>query len=239
MENNKRIYCENFCAGSLKSIDELKLYIKSRLQDIVGCYAGTINQPDSELVDLILVDACFIIELFLVNSEETTENYYHLFRSPWLRKALEQDLILFENQLPYSLLQDLYDFSMPASCFNPPNEVKLPKQPHICHEQRYCLSCFHHCLRCFRRTPPRDYSIGVANAEPVHPFLKRTCEFFKEYSKGRFVRNGVSPKHFTDLVRHFLCPEEEMTWVDIRLIPVKTIYDARKLKEAGGKLQAT
>ncbi|XP_050368959.1 UPF0481 protein At3g47200-like [Argentina anserina] len=233
MENNKRMYCENFCAGSMKTIDELKLFIKSRLQDIVGCYAWTVIQQETELVDVILVDACFIIELFLVNSEETTGNYYHLFRSPWLRKALEQDLILFENQLTYSLLQDLYDFGMPSSCFNPPNEVKPQKQPHTGHEQRYCLSCFQHCLHCVHRTGPHDNFVEIANSEPVHPFLKLTCEFFKEYIKGKFVRNGVAPKHFTDLVRHFLCPEEEMTWVDNRRISVKNIYDARTLKEAG------
>ncbi|BBG97294.1 iron-regulated transporter 1 [Prunus dulcis] len=92
--------------------------------------------------------------------------------SPWLRKAVEQDLILFENQLPYSLLQELYhDFAVPVS---------------------------------------------------------RSFQPCKE--------NRVKPKHFTDLVRHFLCPDKEMD-CEHNNAPVKNIYAAKKLRASGVKFR--
>ncbi|KAB2626860.1 hypothetical protein D8674_020478 [Pyrus ussuriensis x Pyrus communis] len=208
METHKNMYYKNFSARCSKEDDELKKFVWARQEQILRCYAyaGTIKL-EKHPVDIIVVDACFIIELFLMNSPETNnhENNY-ILRSPWLRKAVEQELILFENQLPYSLLQELYDFAVPASC-----------SPHS--QER-----------------SGDHYIDVSEAEPVpdHPFLKLTCEFFKDYSKGKSVKNGVEPKHFTDLVRHFLCPEEEMTFVH-NACPIKNIYAVRKLKAAGVK----
>ncbi|CAL2240903.1 unnamed protein product [Prunus armeniaca] len=205
MENHKRIYCENF-------------------------FTGTINQGDNfDFSEVILVDALFIIQLFMMDSENP-ENDYHILRSRWLRKAVEQDLILLENQLPYFLLQDLYNFAMPVSCFYPRNEVQAQEQGN---RQQRCfdLDKICYCLPCCRRSHPHDHSVlTVEAAKSVHPFLKLTCDFFNSYSEGKSVRKGVTIKHFTDLVRHFLCPAEEITWVDT---PIKNIYDARKLKAAG------
>ncbi|ONI22377.1 hypothetical protein PRUPE_2G125200 [Prunus persica] len=240
METHKKIYYENFLARFNKNDDELKQFIKTRQENILRCYAGTI-ELNKDFEDIIVVDACFIIELFLMNfcEPENHENDY-ILRSPWLRKAVEQDLILFENQLPYSLLQELYqDFAVPASSnFQPCKEVQEQANRHsnTNHYLQYCSPCCRHCFPCCWWIPSKDQSIVQVEPANDDPLLKLTCEFFKYYSKGKSVKNGVRPKHFTDLVRYFLRPDKEMDF-EHSSTPIKNIYAARKLRASGVKFR--
>ncbi|KAL6125827.1 hypothetical protein ACLB2K_073878 [Fragaria x ananassa] len=121
MEKHKQIYSDNFRKRCLEGkdklpaetqkVDMLRNFIKDSRGSIFSCYAGTIDLSvnEDEVVEIILVDACFIIELFLRNCETECHGQDYILSSPWLKKAIELELILFENQLPYSLLQDLYE----------------------------------------------------------------------------------------------------------------------------------
>lgn len=191
MEKHKQIYSDNFRKRCLEGkdklpaetqkVDMLRNFIKDSRGSIFSCYAGTIDLSvnEDEVVEIILVDACFIIELFLRNCETECHGQDYILSSPWLKKAIELELILFENQLPYSLLQDLYE---------------------------------------------------LVQAVP-YSFLQLTCEFFKDFSKGESVKNGLNPKHFTDLVRYFMLPYtgEEMTWVKT----INSKYSITMLTTAG------
>ncbi|XP_021812373.1 UPF0481 protein At3g47200-like [Prunus avium] len=236
MESHKKEYYENFCQRTSKKEEELENFIREREGDIRGRYAGAF-ELDIDFVKVILIDACFILELFLRNvncQTEKNENYY-LLRSPLLRKAVEQDLILLENQLPYPLLQALYHFANPTySSSNPGKNVQEKEEAD---DLQHCLPCFQPCFPFSRSTPSDDLPIGIEKTEPAydHPFLKLTCEFFREYTKLQPIENGVQVKHFTDLVRYFMWPEN-MTWKgNGEYIRTKTIYEVRKLKEAGVK----
>jgi len=65
---------------------------------------------------MVLLDAVFIFELFLRNEEYLGDNRKYqddfIIGQPWLRAAIRRDLILLENQLPFSTLNDLYDCAM-------------------------------------------------------------------------------------------------------------------------------
>lgn len=239
MEAHKKKCYERFCIRSSKSEEELSTFMKDRRVNVLKCYAGTFNfKSDIDFERVILIDACFIIELFLSNSEpENQDANYYILRSRWLRKAVEKDLILFENQLPYSLLQDLYDYAFPSASSNGHlGSGVLQAQEHV-HQDSTKQCCFPY-LRPNETAPTvninsRENSI---QSEPFeHHFLELTCKFFKEYSKGKSVRNQFKPKHFTDLVRHFLCPYNELSWKNNYSAPVKIKYHARKLKAAGVK----
>ncbi|XP_021819710.1 UPF0481 protein At3g47200-like isoform X2 [Prunus avium] len=233
METYKKMYYENFCERrTKKSENELKDFIRERKQDILHCYAGT-----TELrVDVILVDACFIIQLFLLNFEDNKNDY--ILRSEWLRKAVEHELILFENQLPYSLLEELYKFAMTAASPSS-HPVKESQEQNVegnesSRDNQQYNSC---------STGPRDHTNSVDQSDEPEPrFLTLTWEFFKDYSRGKSNRKEVKPKHFTDLVRYFLCPEfpGEINFpVDdgVPVVPEKSKYDVRKLTAAGVKFR--
>ncbi|XP_011001909.1 PREDICTED: UPF0481 protein At3g47200-like [Populus euphratica] len=148
---------------------------------------------------MILWDAVFIFELFLKDREfmedkdkpqgkKDTEKYKndYIIAKPWLRLAVQRDLILLENQLPFWILDDLYGIvskyiitcSCPpkAGCSCPPETDKT------------CCSC----------VPKTDCCC------PCITFPVLACKFFETYNKKQTCLQ--KPLHFTDLVRYFLLP---------------------------------
>ncbi|ONI22372.1 LOW QUALITY PROTEIN: hypothetical protein PRUPE_2G124800 [Prunus persica] len=152
MESHKKKYYENFCQRTSRKKEELETFIREKEDDILRCYAGSI-EPDIDFVKVILIDACFILELFLRNCQTEKHENYYILRSPLLRKAVEQDLILFENQLPYPLLQGLYDFANPTySSSNPRKNVQEKEEAD---DLQHCLPCFQPCFPFSDATPSR------------------------------------------------------------------------------------
>lgn len=93
-------------------------------------YAEDINLDKYRLVEMFLVDACFILELFLkcrVISMQKFELIQHedlfpfesLARNFAMVQTLRNDLMLLENQIPYVILQQLFNLIFPE---NPPLE---------------------------------------------------------------------------------------------------------------------
>ncbi|KAL6289822.1 hypothetical protein ACE6H2_007332 [Prunus campanulata] len=161
-------------------------------------------------------------------------SFYHNFHSTTPILAPLSPLGSYEralqDKLPYPLLQALYDFANPGKNVQEKEEAD---------DLQHCLPCFQPCFPFSRSTPSDDHPIGFEKTEPAydHPFLKLTCEFFWEYTKLQPIENGVQVKHFTDLVRYFMWPEK-MPWVgNGDYIRTKTIYEVRKLKEAGVKFR--
>ncbi|KAL6130584.1 hypothetical protein ACLB2K_068963 [Fragaria x ananassa] len=162
------------------------------------------------------------------NGGECTKDY--ILSSPWVRKAAEQDLILFENQLPYFLLQELYDFAFGASSISHPvKEIQSHKS-----STNNKRNCFQKCFPCYCGIHPIDHHVMKMDHDESEPelyhdkFLELACNFFNNYSAGKSVK--VKPKHFTDLIRHFMCPEEKMSWEENT---TNSMYRMRKLTAAG------
>ncbi|KAM7493051.1 hypothetical protein LguiB_027660 [Lonicera macranthoides] len=73
------------------------------------CYAELLVIGSDEFVSMLLIDACFIIELLL-------RSYYtdlhkedgHVFSTPWLYNRIHSDLILLENQIPFFVLEKVF-----------------------------------------------------------------------------------------------------------------------------------
>ena len=90
----------------LKSCISAILHAETEIKDT---YAATINHED--LGKMLLLDACFILELFFRYSErELSEKVQNdpVFRSEWMLSTLRRDLALLENQIPFFLLQRLF-----------------------------------------------------------------------------------------------------------------------------------
>ncbi|KAK4592767.1 hypothetical protein RGQ29_017064 [Quercus rubra] len=94
--------------------DELKGHARAERKlfrdEIRHCYAVEISQP-KDFVNMILLDSIFIIELFLRYYEDPKDEKDYILSKPCLKDGIMQDLILLENQLPFFILDRLYDLS--------------------------------------------------------------------------------------------------------------------------------
>ena len=60
---------------------------------------------------MLLLDACFIVELFRKFKQDLWDDDDNVLRTSWVRKKLARDLLLVENQLPLFVLQEFYDIT--------------------------------------------------------------------------------------------------------------------------------
>jgi hypothetical protein len=63
-----------------------------------------------EFVKIILVDAAFVVEVLLKSSNHKLQDENdRIFQKPWLIQDVWTDMLLLENQLPFFILEDLFE----------------------------------------------------------------------------------------------------------------------------------
>lgn len=127
----------------LKMIEELKLrYLKSLLlrknenvdtfisaaaeieQEARNCYAEAVILTTAEFIEMLVLDACFIVELLRKShgrdsgdDRDRDRDHDPIFQMAWILNSLRRDLILFENQIPFFVLCKMFDLII-----NEPNQ---------------------------------------------------------------------------------------------------------------------
>ncbi|XP_062173381.1 UPF0481 protein At3g47200-like [Alnus glutinosa] len=184
MEEQKVKYLSDFCRKNEKSQEDLASIFKEKEVEIRRCYAETskLNRIEGLCVlfpKMIILDGIFIIELFRRNSKEEERKKDYILSKPWLRDGIQHDLLLLENQLPYFVLEDLYNFAYPgsSSCNNNHKEIEQTKNP--------------------KEVPKQDT-----------PFLKLCRKYFSKYDQQPDSSIAAEVKHFTDLLRYFFYPSD-------------------------------
>ncbi|KAF8023308.1 hypothetical protein BT93_F0723 [Corymbia citriodora subsp. variegata] len=79
-------------------------------------YQEKLTQGNSELVEVILVDAAFLVELFIRNYNWNHDPGHRdqndeIFSKQWMSNAVFHDLLLLENQVPFFVLENLYNLT--------------------------------------------------------------------------------------------------------------------------------
>ncbi|KAG2274499.1 hypothetical protein Bca52824_057054 [Brassica carinata] len=90
--------------------------------DIRGSYSEDLGYESEKLVEMMVLDGCFILTLFLIVSGKVVYTNLDdpIFRMAWILPSIRADLLLLENQVPYVLLQTLFETSnlVTNSCLN-------------------------------------------------------------------------------------------------------------------------
>ncbi|KAG7986482.1 hypothetical protein I3843_03G083400 [Carya illinoinensis] len=74
-----------------------------------GCYAPPIGRPSNEFAEILVLDGCFIIELFLRHTNrELRDMNDPVFTISFMLQLLYHDLCLLENQMPWFVLERLF-----------------------------------------------------------------------------------------------------------------------------------
>ena len=93
-----------------------------------ACYAEPIHTRVSTLAEILLVDGCFMLELFIRYSKvDLRVQDDPLFYSSWIILTLQRDLALLENQIPFFVLERLYSQVVESSTIG----QSLPSLPEL------------------------------------------------------------------------------------------------------------
>ncbi|KAK6927507.1 Protein of unknown function DUF247, plant [Dillenia turbinata] len=113
MEAHKLRYLEKFLklVEAKVSLEDCIRAIKSRIERIRDSYAESIDMSNENFVQMILVDSAFIIELFLLSRYDSVDEIDPICRKPWLIDDVSRDLRLVENQLPFFILEELFNLA--------------------------------------------------------------------------------------------------------------------------------
>ncbi|CAL2268348.1 unnamed protein product [Prunus armeniaca] len=109
----------NESATSRESFESF--FINTLAEKIASCYVGRIGcHPEEFIIEIIGLDGYFILELFLRYYEHYNLNMMleeqsddPIFNTIWIIPALRQDLALVENQIPFFILQTLFEAIKP------------------------------------------------------------------------------------------------------------------------------
>ncbi|KAL2538440.1 Plant protein of unknown function [Forsythia ovata] len=103
------------------SVDTYVMAIRSLEEKARKCYAEPINFDEDELVEMLLVDGFFIIELLRKHGiDEFRDKDDTIFQYKHLLSQLRHDLFLVENQIPSFILVQLFSMTRTG---NPDDDI--------------------------------------------------------------------------------------------------------------------
>ncbi|KAL9408629.1 hypothetical protein AB3S75_047080 [Citrus x aurantiifolia] len=117
MQKHKVLYLKKLLQRRGEDLSSLGRYLVAmrELEEKARCcYEEPTHMLLREFVEMLLLDACFIVELFRKFELDLWEDDDNVFMTSWVRKKLGRDLLLADNQLPLFVLQQFYhDTKMP------------------------------------------------------------------------------------------------------------------------------
>ncbi|CAL8996874.1 unnamed protein product [Prunus brigantina] len=110
MEDHKKRYLQDYILWTRVSLADYVQKVKDQEAKLRSCYAETIQVSSDEFVRIILVDAASIIEVLLRYCfDELQDENDRIFNKPWMLQDVWPDMRLLENQLPFFILEELFD----------------------------------------------------------------------------------------------------------------------------------
>ncbi|KAL6139995.1 hypothetical protein ACLB2K_058296 [Fragaria x ananassa] len=110
MEELKNRYLKVFLRRTKVTLEAYVGQIKNKEVDLRSCYAETIDLHSDDFVRIVLVDAAFVIEVLLrFCFPECQEENDRIFRKPFMLQDVWPDMRMLENQLPFFILDDLFE----------------------------------------------------------------------------------------------------------------------------------
>jgi hypothetical protein len=117
-EKLKVRYFRRFVKRAALNVENLVRTIRDLEEDVRCCYVESSKLSSDNYVKMILVDASFIIVFFLAQSRDLGEwSSYDEFTS-FTRRLMSivlHDIWLLENQLPFFVIETLYDHAFPST----------------------------------------------------------------------------------------------------------------------------
>ncbi|XP_059434009.1 UPF0481 protein At3g47200-like [Corylus avellana] len=215
-------FCRNRTSESQKSL--LKI-IEEDEKKIRHCYSEEFRNSSIDFVKMILLDAIFIIELFLKTNQKIQkkeEECDYILRKPLLGNGILHDLILLENQLPFFVLEKLYR----STC----------NDNHLSFLDLFCDYFTHYkwanySFKSEEEKQKAKEKVKQQVKEKAKPKAEQKAESEKRKAESEEERQQVN--HFTDLVRLLYCPSNMEDRSSEEAGRPDTRFCATKLDDAG------
>nr|XP_028953932.1 UPF0481 protein At3g47200-like [Malus domestica] len=126
MQQHKRRFLRDLLArtpSNGRRLDHYRQVVASMEESIRGCYSETIDLSSHDLVEIMVLDGLFTVELFCKVGRKSPSDPDDLaslspsdpddpiFNLAWVFPNLIRDLLRLENQIPFFVLQKLFDES--------------------------------------------------------------------------------------------------------------------------------
>ncbi|KAL5710754.1 hypothetical protein ACHQM5_021280 [Ranunculus cassubicifolius] len=113
IEEHKGRYLDNLLSRTKdKSFEDFFNAIYLREEEARKSYSGYIDLGTEKFVEMLVLDGCFIIEIIRMSLGKVRVNYDDpIFMMQWAIPILTRDFIKLENQLPFFVLQEMFDLS--------------------------------------------------------------------------------------------------------------------------------
>ncbi|XP_059461759.1 UPF0481 protein At3g47200-like [Corylus avellana] len=110
MEEHKMRYLGDFIRRTGETSEFFIDVVRKNEAKLRECYAETVDFTSEKFVKIILVDAAFILEVLLKSSnDKLQEENDRIFNKPWLIQDVWTDMLLLENQLPFFIIELLFN----------------------------------------------------------------------------------------------------------------------------------
>ncbi|KAG2664710.1 hypothetical protein I3760_16G096500 [Carya illinoinensis] len=226
MENYKLRFFRNFMERTDINKEELASIIQDWEGSVRACYAEAIPFDSDTLKQIILLDAIFIIEFFLGISNPSPHFRVIQELNPSRLQQITLDLTLLENQLPFFIIEKLYELLILSS---PPTLTSPPTYPSKFLE----LALKSYFMEWNMQNIP-DIPDDGTDSEEFMQFLGENVQKIRD----DYMMKAKEVMHLLDLRRYaYLCP--------LRTLPkrsfeeVHKMYCASQLAEAGLKFNPT
>ena len=124
MEKHKVRYFESFKQRAEINLENLETAIREMEAIIRPCYVDTVQLGRGDFVKMIMLDATFILELFLKRKLKEFSRDDPMRVEAWLYPMVKGELLLLENQLPFFFIKNLYHLALPSRS-NSPSLIQL------------------------------------------------------------------------------------------------------------------
>ncbi|KAK5830368.1 UPF0481 protein At3g47200-like [Gossypium arboreum] len=116
MELYKRRFLRDFLVRTRVSVKDCVMIVKDREAKLRDCFAQIIELSSDDFLKMVLFDAVFIVELlFRYNFGELWND--HILGCPRMIHDIQLDLCMIENQLPFFILEDLFNLAIESAFY--------------------------------------------------------------------------------------------------------------------------
>ncbi|KAL3746555.1 hypothetical protein ACJRO7_015507 [Eucalyptus globulus] len=114
-EKFKPLFLSRFLGRTEKDLKGLTELVAGMESSARACYSEHVDMTSCDFVQMMLLDGCFVVEflLHIFGSGHETDEHDPIFARPQIIPILIRDLLKLENQIPYSLLQSLFNGAVP------------------------------------------------------------------------------------------------------------------------------